>query len=90
MDFLSLKLLILHISHEIIDNSNTYLALNFPQVIENPGIRDNIMAPLIYYRMFRLADQREVCVVQGVLALCEFHYCEFHYCSFSKLLLKFG
>ena len=28
--------------------------------------------------------------VQGVLALCEFHYCEFHYCGFSKLLLKFG
>ena len=23
--------------------------------------------------------------VQGVLALCEFHYCEFHYCGFSKL-----
>ena len=28
--------------------------------------------------------------VQGVLALCEFHYCEFHYCGFSKLLPKFG
>ena len=28
--------------------------------------------------------------IQGVLALCEFHYCEFHYCGFSKLLLKFG
>ena len=28
--------------------------------------------------------------LQGVLALCEFHYCEFHYCGFSKLLLKFG
>ena len=26
--------------------------------------------------------------VQGVLALCEFHYCEFGYCGFSKLLLK--
>ena len=24
--------------------------------------------------------------VQGVLALCEFHYCEFGYCGFSKLL----
>ena len=23
-------------------------------------------------------------VVQGVLALCEFHYCEFHYCGFSN------
>ena len=23
--------------------------------------------------------------LQGVLALCEFHYCEFHYCGFSKL-----
>ena len=23
--------------------------------------------------------------IQGVLALCEFHYCEFHYCNFSKL-----
>ena len=23
--------------------------------------------------------------VQGVLALCEFHYCEFHCCGFSKL-----
>ena len=22
--------------------------------------------------------------VQGILALCEFHYCEFHYCGFSK------
>ena len=65
MDFLSLKLLILHISHEIIDNFNTYLALNFPQVIENPGIRDNIMSLLIHYHMFRLADQREVCVVLG-------------------------
>ena len=29
-------------------------------------------------------------LVQGVLALCEFHYCEFRYCGFSKLLLKFG
>ena len=29
-------------------------------------------------------------IVQGVLALCEFHYCEFHYCGFSKLFLKFG
>ena len=29
-------------------------------------------------------------VIQGVLALCEFHYCEFHYCGFSKLLLKFN
>ena len=29
-------------------------------------------------------------LIQGVLALCEFHYCEFHYCGFSKLLLKFG
>ena len=29
-------------------------------------------------------------LLQGVLALCEFHYCEFHYCGFSKLLLKFG
>ena len=28
--------------------------------------------------------------VQGVLALCEFHYCGFHYCGFSKLLQKFG
>ena len=27
----------------------------------------------------------EIFVVQGVLALCEFHYCEFHYCGFSKL-----
>ena len=26
--------------------------------------------------------------IQGVLALCEFHYCEFGYCGFSKLLLK--
>ena len=26
--------------------------------------------------------------LQGVLALCEFHYCEFGYCGFSKLLLK--
>ena len=32
----------------------------------------------------------ESLVLQGVLALCEFHYCEFHYCGFSKLLLKFG
>ena len=23
--------------------------------------------------------------IQGVLALCEFHYCEFHYCDFSKI-----
>ena len=23
--------------------------------------------------------------IQGVLALCEFHYCEFHYCGISKL-----
>ena len=23
--------------------------------------------------------------LQGVLALCEFHYCEFRYCGFSKL-----
>ena len=23
--------------------------------------------------------------LQGVLALCEFHYCEFHYCGFSKI-----
>ena len=28
--------------------------------------------------------------LEGVFALCEFHYCEFHYCGFSKLLLKFG
>ena len=26
--------------------------------------------------------------IQGVLALCEFHYCEFRYCGFSKPLLK--
>ena len=26
--------------------------------------------------------------LQGVLALCEFHYCEFCYCGFSKPLLK--
>ena len=25
--------------------------------------------------------------LQGVLALCEFHYCEFCYCGFLKLLL---
>ena len=29
-------------------------------------------------------------LIQGVLALCEFHYFEFHYCGFSRLLLKFG
>ena len=23
--------------------------------------------------------------MQGILALCEFHWCEFHYCNFSKL-----
>ena len=23
--------------------------------------------------------------VQGVLALCKFHYCKFHYCGFSNL-----
>ena len=28
--------------------------------------------------------------VQGVLALCEFHYCEFRYCGFSKLYIKFS
>ena len=27
-------------------------------------------------------------VIQGVLALCEFHYREFRYCGFSKPLLK--
>ena len=27
-------------------------------------------------------------IIQGVLALCEFHYCEFCYCGFSKPLLK--
>ena len=27
-------------------------------------------------------------MLQGVLALCEFHYCEFRYCGFSKPLLK--
>ena len=26
--------------------------------------------------------------IQGVLALCEFHYCEFHYCDFSKLSIN--
>ena len=26
--------------------------------------------------------------VQGVLALCEFHYCEFHYFGFSKLSIN--
>ena len=33
---------------------------------------------------------RDICSyhIQGVFALCEFHYCEFHYCSFSKTLLK--
>ena len=66
MDFLSLKLFILHISYENIDNFNTYLALNFPQVIENPGIRYNIMSLLIHYRMFRLAaNERYLCVVLG-------------------------
>ena len=29
-------------------------------------------------------------LIQGVLALCKFHYFEFHYCGFSKLLLKFS
>ena len=24
-------------------------------------------------------------LIQGVLALCKFHYCEFRYCGFSKL-----
>jgi hypothetical protein len=32
----------------------------------------------------------KVLKVQGVLALCEFHYSEFHYSGFSKLLLKIG
>ena len=34
--------------------------------------------------------KRHLLTIQGILALCEFHYCEFHYCGFSKLLLKFG
>ena len=28
--------------------------------------------------------QKSMKKLQGVLALCEFHYCEFHYCNFSK------
>ena len=30
----------------------------------------------------------ELIQLQGVLALCEFHYCEFRYCGFSKLYIE--
>ena len=42
------------------------------------------------HQMTNLMSNFDYLLVQGVLALCEFHYGKFHYCGFSKLLLKFG
>ena len=38
----------------------------------------------IWLRMLPRIEKKNA-LLQGVLALCEFHYCEFRYCSFSKL-----
>ena len=37
-----------------------------------------------------MLQSADISCLQGVFALCKFHYCEFYYCGFSKLLLKFG
>ena len=39
----------------------------------------------LFCRCLSVNHQAVTNVVQGVLALCEFHQCEFHYCDFSKL-----
>ena len=57
------------------------------------GARINYMARGLFPRFCSKFQEDVVLLrnyIQGVLALCEFHYCEFHYCGFSKLLLKFG
>ena len=57
--------------------------------------KTSIPHPYLCFGTFNLFLQGSWCSaqtthkLQGVLALCEFHYCKFHCCGFSKLLLKF-
>ena len=30
-----------------------------------------------------VTQNRVACYIQGILALCEFHYCDIHYCNFN-------
>ena len=40
--------------------------------------------------IYRILKKPYMVCIQGVLALCEFHYCKFRYCGFSKLYIKFS
>ena len=48
------------------------------------GNVDKFDALYFKLRQFVPDDQGEN-YLQGILALCKFHYWEFHYCNFSKL-----